>query len=108
MCVFCKIVKGEIPAEVVAETPRVLAFKDINPQAPVHVLVIPKEHVEDPAELGDVAGEMFQVAVEVAKKLGIAETGFRMVMNKGPDAGQEVAHLHLHVLGGRRMSWPPG
>ncbi|MCL7971128.1 MAG: histidine triad nucleotide-binding protein [marine benthic group bacterium] len=111
-CLFCRIVRGEIPADIVAEDDRWLAFRDIQPQAPVHVLVIPREHVESVGSLstddGGLAGELMLAAAEVARIEGVAESGFRVVTNVGERAGQSVFHLHVHVLGGRRMRWPPG
>ena len=116
-CLFCRMVAGEIPADVVHETDRVLAFRDINPQAPTHVLVIPKDHhrnvgalvAADPALLIEVVGAARRVAEqEGLVDDGGVEPGYRLVANTGPEAGQSVDHLHLHVLGGRRMSWPPG
>ena len=111
-CLFCRIVRGEIPADIVAEGDRWLAFRDIQPQAPVHVLVIPRDHVESVGALGPedgaLAGELMLAAGEVAGVEGVAESGFRVVTNVGERAGQSVFHLHVHVLGGRRMSWPPG
>jgi histidine triad (HIT) family protein len=109
-CVFCQIVAGRIPAQRVAESEGVLAFRDINPQAPHHILLIPKHHRAD--SLGDlddpdVAGEMIALARKVAAELGL-EGGWRLVANVGPDAGQSVDHVHFHLLGGRRLSWPPG
>ncbi len=116
-CLFCRMVAGEIPADVVHETDRVFAFRDINPQAPTHVLVIPKEHhrtigslvAADPGLLGEVVSGAHAVAVqeELVDDGGI-EPGYRLVTNTGPQAGQSVDHVHLHVLGGRRMTWPPG
>ena len=109
-CLFCKIVGGEIPATIVKRTDSLLAFRDINPQAPVHVLVIPTQHIpslnatKDPRPLG----EMLDFARELASELGIAERGYRVVLNTNPDGGQTVFHLHLHLLGGRAMTWPPG
>ncbi|SNR53784.1 histidine triad (HIT) family protein [Blastococcus mobilis] len=116
-CLFCRLGSGEIPADVVWETDRVLAFRDIDPQAPVHVLVIPREHhatlgalaTSDPGLLGDVMAG----AHAVARQEGLvgadgAEPGWRLVVNTGPAGGQVVHHVHLHVLGGRWMSWPPG
>jgi len=111
-CLFCKIVGKEIPATVVAENDDALAFRDIHPAAPTHVLVIPKKHIGSVAEMGSddaaLLGRLVLFASEVAKKEGIGETGFRLVNNTGPNAGQSVFHLHWHVLGGRGMSWPPG
>jgi len=111
-CLFCKIVAGEVPATVVLESPRTVAFEDINPQAPVHVLVIPKDHYPDLASLaqaGDgLLDEVAGQAVRVATIRGVAETGYRVVFNTGPQAGQTVQHAHAHVLGGRALGWPPG
>ena len=111
-CLFCRILAKEIPADVVAETDRTLAFRDINPQMPTHVLVIPKTHVENAttvtAEHGADLAEMLETAAEVARIDRIAERGYRLVFNVGDDSGNTVPHLHLHVLGGRRMGWPPG
>lgn len=111
-CLFCKMVSGAIPPDKVYETPRVLAFRDINPQAPVHVLVVPKQHVatlnEAQPEDAQLLGELFLAAREVAARTGIADGGYRTVLNCNADAGQSVFHLHLHVLGGRQMRWPPG
>jgi histidine triad (HIT) family protein len=112
-CLFCRIAAGEIPAKVVARTPRALAFHDINPQAPTHVLVIPTEHLGGPRDLGTepaeaIAGHLLRFAAEVAGQLGLAEPGYRLVLNQGADGGQSVAHVHIHILGGRRMKWPPG
>jgi histidine triad (HIT) family protein len=112
-CLFCRIAAGEIPAKIVARTPRALAFHDIGPQAPTHVLVIPIEHLGGPADLASEAGEaaaghLLRFAAEVARQLGLAESGYRLVLNQGADGGQSVGHVHIHVLGGRRMKWPPG
>jgi len=111
-CLFCKIIKREIPASIVYEDDRVLAFNDINPQAPTHVLVVPKRHIDSLNELavGDDAtvGEMVRRAVAIAKDRGISAGGYRTVFNTNRDAGQTVFHIHLHLLGGRRMHWPPG
>ena len=110
-CLFCKIVAGEIPSDKVHETDTVLAFKDINPGAPTHVLVIPKEHVSSAAEFGPDHGallvDIFDSISEISKQAGIQE-GTRVVTNIGARAGQSVFHVHFHVLGGRGMSWPPG
>ena len=109
-CLFCRIVAGEIPAKLVAETPECVAFRDINPQAPTHVLVIPREHVPSLSEATDPAlvGRLALLAADIARQEGIAEGGYRTVINTGPDAGQTVFHIHLHLLGGREMRWPPG
>ena len=111
-CLFCKMVNGEIKPDVVYENEAILAFRDINPQAPVHVLVVPKKHIATLNDLepeNDVlVGEMYLTAKKVAEKLGIAESGYRTVMNCNEGAGQSVFHLHLHILGGRQMGWPPG
>lgn len=111
-CLFCAIVAGDIPAERVRESTRTLAFRDINPQAPVHVLVIPKEHYPDLAALagaGDgLLAEVAEQAHQVASAEGVAETGYRVVFNTGAEGGQTVGHAHAHVLGGRPMTWPPG
>ena len=111
-CLFCKMIGGDIPADVVFENDHVLAFNDINPQAPNHFLVIPKKHISTINDLSDtddvVVGQMYLAAKQVAEKLGIAEEGYRAVMNCNAGAGQTVFHIHLHVLGGRPMLWPPG
>ncbi|MFJ6021723.1 histidine triad nucleotide-binding protein [Nocardiopsis alba] len=111
-CLFCKIVKGEVPADIIRETERTLAFRDINPQAPTHVLVVPREHHRDAvaAAIADngLLDEIVREAHQVAEAEGIAETGYRIVLNTGPGAGQTVFHLHAHVLGGRGLNWPPG
>jgi histidine triad (HIT) family protein len=111
-CLFCKIVAGEIPAGVVAEDDDMLAFKDINPQAPTHILVIPKRHIPNTATSAEadepLIGHLLRMGCRVAAEAGVAESGFRLVLNNGPDSGEAVPHLHLHVLGGRRLAWPPG
>lgn len=111
-CLFCKMVAGAIQPDKVLETDAVLAFRDISPQAPVHVLVVPKRHITTLNDLRDadaaLVGQLFLAAAEVAKITGIAENGYRTVMNCNRDAGQSVWHIHLHVLGGRVMHWPPG
>lgn len=109
-CLFCRLVRGEIPAKIVRETPDYVAFRDINPQAPVHVLVIPREHVASLNDATDAAqiGGLVLLAAEIAQEEGIAESGYRTVINTNADAGQTVFHVHLHLLGGRRMGWPPG
>lgn len=108
-CLFCKIAEGSIPAEIVAETESALAFRDINPQAPTHVLVIPREHVESLNEVDDpqMMGELVRLSRMIACREGL-ENGWRWVTNVGGDGGQSVFHLHFHLLGGRRMNWPPG
>ena len=111
-CLFCRIVVGEIPADTVYQDDRCIAFRDINPQAPVHVLIIPREHVEslDDAAQRDEAtlGYIMRIASRIAHDQGLSESGYRTVINTGAGAGQSVFHLHVHVLGGRRLSWPPG
>jgi len=111
-CLFCKIVTGDIPAELVAESDRTIAFRDINPQAPTHVLVIPKDHHADLAALAtadsSLLAEVAAQAHQVAAAEGITADGYRVVFNTGPRAGQTVFHVHAHVLGGRDMTWPPG
>ncbi|MCF6192059.1 MAG: histidine triad nucleotide-binding protein [Candidatus Hydrothermae bacterium] len=109
-CIFCRIAAGEIPADKVYEDDRVVAFRDINPQAPTHVLLIPKKHVESVARLEDpeLAGYLMEKAAAVARSLGLEDKGYRLVINHGPLAGQSVFHLHIHILGGRPLSWPPG
>lgn len=111
-CLFCGIIDGKVPANEVYRDERVVAFKDINPQAPVHLLIIPRKHVaglldiapEDLTLVGAISG----VAARLARENGIAESGFRLVVNSGADAGQSVFHLHYHLIGGRRLGWPPG
>ena len=109
-CMFCKIVKGEIPAEKVGETDHAVAFYDIKPQAPVHVLVVPKKHFGSMNDMpdGSVLGAMAMLAKQVAKELGLDAKGYRAVINTGADGGQTVHHIHLHLLGGRKLKWPPG
>ncbi len=111
-CIFCKIVDGEIPADVVYQDDSVLAFRDINPQAPTHLLIIPRQHVATMTDLDeehkDVVGRLFLAARDLAGEEGIQDDGYRVVMNCGAKAGQTVFHIHLHLLGGRRMTWPPG
>jgi len=108
-CLFCRIVKGEIPAQLIYEDAHAVAFRDINPQAPVHVLVIPRQHIPSIAHLeGDVCSQQMDAIRKVAEQEGIAESGYRVVTNHGPDAQQSVFHLHWHVLGGRALGWPPG
>lgn len=111
-CLFCQIASGDIDADIVLENDRLVAFRDINPQAPTHVLIIPRKHVATINDLTeddvDTIGALFLAAAEVAKKDGIADDGYRVAMNCNEGAGQSVFHVHLHVLGGRRMDWPPG
>jgi histidine triad (HIT) family protein len=111
-CLFCKIVAGEIPAEVVHTDDQTVAFRDINPQAPTHVLVIPREHIASLNEAGqpDEAklGQLLLTAARVARAEGLAEGGYRTVINTGAGAGQSVFHIHAHVIGGRKLNWPPG
>ena len=111
-CLFCQLVSGDIPADVVLETPTTLAFRDIAPAAPVHVLVIPKEHHRDVAAIAEadphLLAEVMSTAVDVAHSEGMADDGYRLVANTGAGGGQTVFHAHVHVLGGRGLSWPPG
>jgi histidine triad (HIT) family protein len=109
-CLFCRIVRREIPAAVIREDEHTLAFRDIDPKAPTHVLVIPKEHVGSLNDVNDPAlvGRLLLAAKEIAADQGIADSGYRTVMNAGADAGQTVFHVHLHLLGGRKLTWPPG
>jgi histidine triad (HIT) family protein len=109
-CLFCRIVRHEIPAKIVLETDDCVAFRDINPQAPVHILVIPRQHVatlNDATDAG-LVGRLAVVAAQIAKSEGIADGGYRTVINTNADAGQTVFHIHLHLLGGRKLGWPPG
>jgi histidine triad (HIT) family protein len=111
-CLFCRIVAGEIPADIVHSSELAVAFRDLNPQAPVHVLVVPRRHIDDAGELepgdADALSGVFAAARHVAEEQGLAERGYRLVFNVGEDASNSVPHLHLHVLGGRRLAWPPG
>ena len=111
-CLFCKIVSKEIPTDFVYEDENIIAFRDINPQAPTHILIIPKEHIETLNDIkqsyGELLGAMHLTASYLAKEEGIQEKGYRTVFNCNRDAGQTVFHIHLHLLGGRSMSWPPG
>lgn len=111
-CLFCRIIAGEIPADVVHQDDVSIAFRDINPQAPTHILVIPREHIESLDEATQreerTLGHLLRVAARVANQAGLSENGYRTVINTGAGAGQSVFHLHLHVLGGRQMNWPPG
>ncbi|MBL0177944.1 MAG: HIT domain-containing protein [Gemmatimonadetes bacterium] len=112
-CIFCRIASGEIPAQIVARSDHAVAFRDLSPQAPTHILVIPTAHLASAAEATGEAGaallgEVMALGVRVAAELGLAEGGYRFVMNTGREGGQTVHHLHLHLLGGRQMHWPPG
>ena len=111
-CLFCKIAKGEIPAKIIYEDGQALAFDDINPQAPQHKIIIPRKHIatinDISPEDNELVGHLFQIAKKLAKELNIAEEGYRFVMNCNEGAGQSVFHIHAHLLGGRRMQWPPG
>ena len=109
-CLFCKMVAGDIKPNIVFEDDNILAFRDINPQAPVHILIIPKAHVATLDDLNNtlLAGQLVQTAVQLAKAEGLSEEGYRTVFNCNQKGGQEVYHVHLHLLGGRQMTWPPG
>ncbi|MBV9209506.1 MAG: histidine triad nucleotide-binding protein [Acidobacteria bacterium] len=111
-CIFCQIIEGTIPASVAHRDERSLAIDDINPQAPVHVLIIPQEHIESLDEAGQrdeaLLGHLLRVAARIANERGLSETGYRTVINTGAGAGQSVFHLHVHLLGGRALTWPPG
>ena len=111
-CIFCKIAAGDNPAEIIFQDDRCLAIQDLNPQAPKHVLIIPREHMDslNDASRNDEAllGYLLRIGARIANQLGIAEEGFRLVINTGQNGGQSVEHLHVHIIGGRKMSWPPG
>ncbi len=111
-CLFCKIVAGDIPANILHDTDDALAFRDIDPKAPTHVLVIPREHIATVNDLRPaheaLIGNLFTIARKIARDEGVAESGYRLVMNCGKGAGQSVFHVHLHLLGGRSLDWPPG
>ncbi len=111
-CIFCKIVQKQIPAKIVYEDDSVLAFEDVNPQAPVHVLIIPKEHIPTALDIcdkhGDILCKLYAAAKKIAVEKQIDTRGFRLVVNTNAEAGQTVFHLHMHLLGGRHMAWPPG
>ncbi len=111
-CLFCKIANGEIPTNYIYEDDKVVAFNDIAPQAPVHILIIPRDHIASALELDEsnscIVGHIFKVAAKIARDKGFAEDGFRLVNNCGKDGGQTVGHLHFHLLAGRYLQWPPG
>ncbi len=111
-CIFCKIADKKVPARIIYEDEDALAFEDINPQAPVHALIIPKRHIANTLDITEddnhIVGHLIQIANRIASDKGIAERGFRLVINCNPEAGQTVYHLHIHLLGGRIMHWPPG
>lgn len=111
-CIFCKIANGEIPTSLVYEDDLVAAFNDLEPQAPVHILIVPKEHISSALELTEqnssVVAHIFEVAAKIARDMGFDKTGFRLVNNCGEDGGQTVQHLHFHLLAGRGLQWPPG
>jgi histidine triad (HIT) family protein len=111
-CIFCRIASRAIPAKIVYEDDKAIAFEDVNPQAPVHVLVVPRRHVESLSQAADgeaaLLGHLLQTCSKIAQEKGIAESGYRVVANTGREGGQTVFHLHFHLLGGRQMHWPPG
>jgi len=111
-CLFCKIVDGDLPADIVYENDSLIAFRDVNPKAPTHILLIPRRHIATMNDLqGDdkgLAGELFVTAAQLAADEGLADDGYRVVMNCNEAAGQSVFHIHLHLMGGRKMTWPPG
>ena len=109
-CIFCRIARGEIPAQMVANSKDIIAFRDLNPQAAVHILIVPRKHVAslDDSNDSDLLGRMMSLAAAIARQEGIAKSGYRTVINTGKDGGQSVDHLHIHLLGGRQMAWPPG
>ena len=111
-CIFCRIAAREVPSEIVHESDRIVAFRDTDPKAPTHILLIPKEHIASITDVTDdraaMLADIAQAATHLARTEGIDQTGWRLVTNVGPDAGQSVFHLHFHLLGGRKMTWPPG
>ena len=111
-CLFCRIVDRQIPSKIVHEDELAVAFEDVNPQAPTHVLVVPRQHIASlngtAAADSSLLGHLLTTCITIAKQRGLVESGYRIVMNTGPDGGQSVFHLHLHLLGGRPMHWPPG
>jgi len=111
-CIFCCIAGGELPANIIYQDERVIAFRDVNPQAPIHIIIVPKKHIGSVLELSpadkDLVGQIHLAAAKISQNEGVAETGFRLVVNTGRHAGQSVPHLHYHLLGGRELAWPPG
>ena len=109
-CLFCRIARGEIPAKMVVNNKDIAAFRDVNPQAPTHILIIPRKHIASLDDVSDsnLLGQMMAMAAAIARQEGIAKTGYRTVINTAKDGGQSVDHLHIHLLGGRQMAWPPG
>lgn len=109
-CIFCRIARGEIPAQMLVNNKDIVAFRDVNPQAPVHILIVPKKHIAslDDVTDSDLLGRMMSLAAALARQEKIARSGYRTVVNTGKDGGQTVDHLHIHLLGGRPMTWPPG
>jgi histidine triad (HIT) family protein len=109
-CIFCKIARGEIPSKTLVNSKELIVFRDIAPQAPTHVLIVPKKHVGSLDDMtdADLLGRMMTLAAALARQEGVAKTGYRTVINTGSDGGQSVDHLHIHLLGGRKMTWPPG
>lgn len=111
-CLFCRIIEGEAKGDIVYQDPAVVAFNDINPKAPVHILIVPRKHIRTLLELEqadrELTGQIFRVAAQLARERGIAKDGFRVVVNCGPWAGQSIYHIHFHLLGGRPFGWPPG
>jgi histidine triad (HIT) family protein len=111
-CIFCKLAKGMVRAEIILQDDRIIAFKDIHPQAPVHALIVPREHItalwEADSSQEPILGRLLTACNDVAQELGVGGTGYRVVINSGADAGQTVDHLHVHLLGGRKLEWPPG
>lgn len=111
-CLFCRLIKGEVKSKVIYEDDEVFAFEDINPQAPIHILIVPRKHISGLTQLEEedkeLVGKVHWAAKKIAEDRSVFRSGFRMVINSGPDAGETVKHLHLHLLGGRKLSWPPG
>ncbi len=111
-CIFCKLAKGQVRAEIILQDDKLIAFRDIHPQSPAHALVVPRKHItalwDTDQDDQMLLGHILLACNEVAQELGVAESGYRVVINSGPDAGQSVDHLHFHVLGGRTLQWPPG